>query len=151
VAARCLIDRSEVYLLAWSSSGPAAYAIALRDKPGIAGAFIAMSVFNEREHSKPITPPSVGFYLLQSPEDKVTPFRYAEAARTYLASIGAKVELAQYAGGHGWHGKRFEILSEGVNWLVSSAQSDGKGVRTLFEKRVLTPFPFTDLSVVWLR
>jgi hypothetical protein len=134
VAARCLIDRSEVYLLAWSSSGPAAYAIALRDKPGIAGAFIAMSVFNEREHSKPITPPSVGFYLLQSPEDKVTPFRYAEAARTYLASIGAKVELAQYAGGHGWHGKRLEILSEGVNWLVSSAQSDGKGVRTLFEK-----------------
>jgi predicted esterase len=124
VAARCLIDRSEIYLLAWSSSGPPAYAIALRDKPGIAGAFIAMSVFNEREYSKPNAPPVAGFYLLQSPEDKVTPFRHAETARTFLASLGAKVELTQYAGGHGWHGKRFEIVSEGVNWLVTSAQSE---------------------------
>jgi predicted esterase len=124
VATRCLIDHSEVYVLAWSSSGPLAYAIALRDKPRIAGAFIAMSVFNEREYSKPNAPPAVGFYLLQSPEDKVTPFKHAEAARDFLASVGAKVELTQYAGGHGWHGKPFEMLSEGVNWLVTSTKSE---------------------------
>lgn len=124
VAERCLIDHSEVYILAWSSSGPPAYAIALRDTPRIAGAFIAMSVFNEGEYSKSVATPAHGFYLLQSPEDKVTPFRHAEAARNFLASLGAKVELTQYAGGHGWHGKPFEMLSNGVKWLVSSTQSE---------------------------
>lgn len=119
VAARGLIDRSEVYVLAWSSSGPAAYAIALRDKPGIAGALIAMSVFNAGEYSKLNATPTPGFYLLQSPEDKVTPFGHAEAARTFLASLGSKVELTQYAGGHGWHGNPFEMLSTGVNWLIA--------------------------------
>lgn len=124
VAARCLIDHSEVYVLAWSSSGPSAYAIALRDKPRISGAFIAMSVFNAGEYSKPVTTPAHGFYLLQSPEDKVTPFKHAEAARNFLASLGAKVKLTQYAGGHGWHGKPFEMLSEGVNWLVTSTKAE---------------------------
>lgn len=124
VATRCLIDHSEVYVLAWSSSGPAAYSIALRDNPRIAGAFIAMSVFNADEYSKPASTPAHGFYLLQSPEDKITPFKHAEAARDFLASLGAKVELTQYAGGHGWHGKPFEMLSEGVNWLVTSTKAE---------------------------
>lgn len=124
VAARCLVDRGEVYLLAWSSSGPPAYAIALRDKPGIAGALIAMSVFNAGEHSKLNTTPTTRFYLLQSPDDKVTPFKHAEAARSFLASLGAKVELTQYAGGHGWHSNPFKLLSEGVKWLSTSAPSE---------------------------
>lgn len=124
VAARCVIDPNEVYVLAWSSSGPPAYAIALRDKPRIAGSFIAMSVFNAGEYSKPVTTPAHGFYLLQSPEDKVTRFKHAEAAREFLASLGAKVELKQYAGGHGWHGRPFEMLSEGVKWLVTSTKSE---------------------------
>ena len=124
MAARCLIDHSEVYVLAWSSSGPAAYSIALRDNPRIAGAFIAMSVFNTGEYSKPVSTPAHGFYLLQSPEDKIAPFKHAEAARDFLASLGAKVELTQYAGGHGWHGKPFEMLSEGVNWLVTSTKAE---------------------------
>ena len=124
VAARGPIDRSEVYVLAWSSSGPPAYAIALRDKSQIAGAFIAMSVFNASRYSKPVATPTHGFYLLQSPEDKVTPFKHAEAARDFLTSHGAKVKLTQYAGSHGWHGKPFEMLSEGVNWLVSSITAE---------------------------
>lgn len=124
VAARCLIDPSEVYVLAWSSSGPAAYSIAFSENPRIAGAFIAMSVFHSGEYSKTVTTPTHGFYLLQSPEDKVTLFKHAEGARDFLVSIGANVKLTEYAGGHGWHGKPFEMLSEGINWLVRSTKSE---------------------------
>ncbi len=122
VASHGAIDRREVYVLAWSSGGPAAYAIALGENPKIAGAFIAMSIFRAGDYSQPKTAPMPAFYLLQSPDDKITAFRHAQGARDWLSTAGARVRLEPYAGGHGWRGNPFQMISDGVNWLVQSTK-----------------------------
>jgi hypothetical protein len=57
------------------------------------------------------------FYLLQSPADQVTKYIFATNAKRQLSAAGAKVELKDYAGGHGWHGDIFGNIREGIGWL----------------------------------
>jgi RNA polymerase sigma factor (sigma-70 family) len=117
VKARVKVDPKRVYLLGWSSGGPPSYASAARKESPVTGAFIAMSVF------KPGQLPALGnvkgkaFYLLQSPDDRVTPLRFAEAAEKALDGAGARVHLERYAGGHGWQGNVWKMLGDGIKWL----------------------------------
>jgi predicted esterase len=60
------------------------------------------------------------FYILHSRDDQVCPFRMAEQARDVLTRAGAKVEFAEYDGGHGWHGDIFGNIRAGVDWLEKS-------------------------------
>lgn len=111
------IDRNHVLALAWSSSGPAAYATMLKEASPLSGALIAMSVFKPQQ-----LPPLAGaaqkrVYFLHSPADTVTPFRMAQEAERQLASAGAAVKLAEYTGGHGWHGPVFDNIRAGIEWL----------------------------------
>jgi predicted esterase len=111
------LDRKRVFVLGWSSSGPAAYSALLQEKPAVAGAFVAMSVF------KPDTLPPLArakgrpVYLYHSPDDRVCPFRMAKQAEKDLAAAGAAVTLAEYDGGHGWRGGVFDAIRTGVEWL----------------------------------
>ena len=115
VARRHKIDASRVFTLSWSSSGPAAYAIALGGGQ-VRGSFIAMSVF--RPAGLPLdAAKDHAFYLYHSPEDRVCPYRMAEQASSLLAKNGAKVELATYAGGHGWRGPIYNEIRAGLEWL----------------------------------
>jgi RNA polymerase sigma factor (sigma-70 family) len=116
------IDRKKVFTLSWSSSGPAAYATALRNPHSVAGSFIAMSVFNPR-----FLPPLEGgkghsFYLLHSEQDRVCPYRMAEQAKQSLTEIGAKVRLETYEGGHGWRGDVFGNIHAGIGWLEKNGE-----------------------------
>ena len=120
VSERTVIDDYQVYAMGWSSSGPAVYAIAAgRDKP-LAGAFIAMSVF-KTDHLPEFQNRQTPFFLLQSPDDRVTPFRFAESAREFLSEHEVKVKLQKYAGGHGWRGNIYESLTSGIDWLTESS------------------------------
>ncbi len=116
------IDRKRVFVLGWSSGGPAAYAAVLQEKPAAAGTFVAMSVF------KPETLPPLArakgraFYLYHSPDDRVCPFRMAKQAEKDLAAAGAAVTLAEYAGGHGWRGGLYDAIRTGVEWLEQQAK-----------------------------
>lgn len=106
-----------LFSLSWSSSGPAAYATSMSKKKRLTGSLIAMSVF------KPDFLPGLGeakghgYYLLHSKEDKVCAFRFAEQAQDALKKADAKVELATYDGGHGWHGDVFGNIRSGIEWL----------------------------------
>jgi RNA polymerase sigma factor (sigma-70 family) len=122
VAKKHKIDRARVFSLSWSSSGPAAYATSLRNKHGVKGSFIAMSVFNPK-----FLPPLKGakghaYYLYHSPEDRVCPYRMAEQAKTGLADNGAKVRLETYEGGHGWRGNVYDDIRRGVEWLEKNRE-----------------------------
>ncbi len=57
------------------------------------------------------------YYLYHSPDDSVCPFRMAEAAQKALEENGAKVKLATYEGGHGWKGRVYVDIREGIQWL----------------------------------
>jgi len=55
--------------------------------------------------------------LLQSPQDQVTKYFFARAAKTQLERNGATVKLVDYEGGHGWQGDVFGNIRGGVEWL----------------------------------
>ena len=117
VRAKAKVDSRRIFLLGWSSGGPPCYAAALRKETPVTGAFIAMSVF--REQLVPAIENSKGraFYLLQSPDDRVTPFRFAVDAEKTLHAAGARVRLQRYDGGHGWQGNVWQMIGDGIQWL----------------------------------
>lgn len=119
VKRRRKIDPDRVLLLVWSSSGPPAYELALQKKTPFSGFYVAMSVFKPKpsalRHAK-----GRRFVLDQSPEDRVTPMRFATAAKDALSEAGATVWLRSYPGGHGWHDSPFVRLRSGLRWLVSA-------------------------------
>jgi predicted esterase len=120
VAKKHKLDRTRVFTLSWSSSGPAAYAASLQHKPSVKGSFIAMSVFNP-EFLPPLKEAKDHvYYLYHSQQDRVCPYRMAEQAKNSLAENGAKVHLETYEGGHGWRGNVYRDISNGVEWLEKS-------------------------------
>ena len=114
-AARHKIDPKHVYTLAWSSGGPAAYAVSLTN-PKVKGSFIAMSVF------KPELLPALekakghAYYLYHSPQDRTCPFAMAERAAKDLEKAGAKTTLTRYDGGHGWVAGLSDHIRQGLEW-----------------------------------
>ena len=118
------IDKRHIFMLAWSSSGPATYAFVLQQNTRMTGAFVAMSVF------KPETLPPIenanglAFYILHSPQDFI-PIKYAEAARDQLRAAGATTKLATYEGGHGWRGGVYQKLRDGMHWLEQQVAIKG--------------------------
>ena len=114
------IDPERIYTLSWSSSGPAAYAISLREKTPVRGSFIAMSVFHPNELGSLKSAAGRAYYLLHSPEDKTCPFRDSEEALKALEKAGAKATLEKYEGGHGWNGPVFPMIKKGLAWLDES-------------------------------
>ena len=119
VKTKTRIDPRRVFLLGWSSSGPACYATMLEKDSPVAGAFIAMSVFHPEQLPALAGGKGKPFYLLQSPGDRVTPIGFAEDAQAKLSAAGSQVRLDRYAGGHGWHGDIFMTLRTGIEWLDS--------------------------------
>ncbi len=111
------VDASRVFTLSWSSSGPAAYAIALREKTPVTGSFVAMSVFFPGNLPPLKNAKGRAFFIDHSPEDKVCRFALAERARDDLKRNGAAVEFSTYEGGHGWHGDVFGRMRKGFDWL----------------------------------
>jgi predicted esterase len=116
VAAKHKLDRKRIYTLAWSSSGPAAYAISLSSKK-VVGSFIAMSVFNPKTLPPLEAATGHAYFLYHSPDDRVCPYRMAKEAEKMLREKGAKVQLTDYSGGHGWRGGLYEQIRGGIDWL----------------------------------
>jgi predicted esterase len=108
--------------LSWSSGGPAAYAISLTPATRVTGSFIAMSI--SRSEQSPVLSNAKGkaYYLLQSPDDKVTRFEHALKAEAVLTNAEAKVRLQAYAGGHGWRGNVYENIRAGITWLEQATK-----------------------------
>lgn len=120
------IDPSKIFLLAWSSGGLAAYVSTLTNSK-VRGAVIAASIFKP-EFFPPLTgAKGRSYYLLQSPEDSITPFVMAERARRELTAAGARVLLKTYPGGHqgAWTGEAFAGVYEAIHWLAEPSAAVG--------------------------
>ena len=120
VGAKHKVDGQRVFTLSWSSGGPAAYAASMMKDTPIKGSFVAMSVFPLAQ-LKPLTAAKgQKYYLLQSKDDKVTPYFHTRAAKTQLTAAGAVVEVSDYDGGHGWHGDVWGNIAAGIEWLQTT-------------------------------
>lgn len=117
VSGKQKIDSRRIYLLAWSSGGPAAYATLLQKETDIDGALIAMSVFKPDQLPDPANAKQRSVYLLHSPDDKVCPYYMAEAARDTFKKTNVRTTLVDYPGGHGWKGNVYGNIRQGINWL----------------------------------
>jgi|GEM_PF-832243 len=115
IKSRVKIDDAHVYDLAWSSGGPAAYAISLSGGP-VKGSFIAMSVYKPSDLGPPSGARGHAYYLLHSPEDFIK-MSMPQAALKDMQAAGARAVLKTYEGGHGWHGDIFGQIRDGVDWL----------------------------------
>jgi poly(3-hydroxybutyrate) depolymerase len=127
VSAKHKIDRERIYMLAWSSGGPAAYAIALHKHSPIAGSMIAMSVFKPQELPALENAAKRSFYVLHSPQDQVCPHFMAQEARARLEKAGGRAALVDYDGGHGWHGDIFGSIRTGIDWLEQGTELEVAG------------------------
>jgi predicted esterase len=120
VAVKHKLDPKRIFTLSWSSSGPAAYAISLSSKK-VVGSFIAMSVFDPKTLPPLDAAKGHAYFLYHSPDDRVCPYRMAKEAEKTLKERGAKVQLTDYAGGHGWRGGLYEQIRGGIDWLEKNA------------------------------
>ena len=118
IKAKHKINDAEVFTLSWSSGGPAAYAASMIKDTPIRGSLVAMSVFFPGQVNLP-NAKGQKYFLLQSPDDKVTKYVHASNAKQALEKAGATVMLNDYAGGHGWHGDVFGNIREGIEWLAN--------------------------------
>ena len=116
VSARHKLDKSRIFTLSWSSSGPASYALSLTSKK-VTGSLVAMSVFNPKHLPDLKKAKGRAFYLYHSKADRVCPYRMAEQAEKELKKAGAEVTLVEYDGGHGWRGNVFGDIRDGIMWL----------------------------------
>lgn len=122
VARRYPLDKRYVFTLSWSSSGPAAYALALKKETPIKGSYVAMSVYRPQWHPPVASAKDRLFLLNHSPEDRVCKFHHAEQAKRELSEAGAIVRLVTYQGGHGWRGPIYERVRDGLSWLVRQVE-----------------------------
>src|SRR5262249_2899933 len=78
------IDPARPYQLAWSSGGPAAYAISLEDKRPVTGSYVAMSVFHPGELGSLKNAKGQAYFLDHSPDDTTCRFEDALDAKEKL-------------------------------------------------------------------
>lgn len=111
------IDAKYVFMLGWSSSGPACYATMFTKDTPVKGAFVAMSVFFEKNLPPIGTAKGRPFYLYHSKGDQICKYELAEQARAALDKAKAKVEFVTYEGEHGWPPTVYADLKKGIAWL----------------------------------
>ena len=126
VGKKTKLDSKRIYVLAWSSGGPAAYATLLQKDTSLTGAVLAMSVFKPNQLPKLENGQGRSFYILHSPNDRVCPFSMAKNASKMLSDVDVRNTLIEYRGGHGWNGDIFGNIEKGVVWLEESKEADVK-------------------------
>jgi hypothetical protein len=105
-------------IVGWSSSGPAVYPLLFTKDSPFSRGYVAMSVWPQKP-GKLDAVKGRRFFLDQSPEDQVTPFRSVREAYAALTKAGAVVRVSVYEGGHGWQDEPIPRIREGLRWLLS--------------------------------
>ncbi|MCZ6837514.1 MAG: hypothetical protein O7G85_17190, partial [Planctomycetota bacterium] len=116
------IDPNRIWVMGWSSGGPAAYELVLMPDSPFSGALVAMSIFMPNLLSPLNGAKDKSFYVLHSPQDFIA-MRFPEAASSQLHEAGARTTLVEYEGGHGWHGDVATKIRAAITWLETPDQA----------------------------
>ena len=111
------IDPKKVYTLSWSSSGPAAYAIALREKTPVRGSFIAMSVYNKGSPAADRRGEGAPVLFAAFARRRRVQVLVRRGCQERLGGRGGEGRAREIRRGHGWHGPVFPMIKKGIEWL----------------------------------
>ncbi len=117
------INPQRIFMMGWSSSGPAGYAISLQKDSPVVGSYIIMSAFKPEKLGPLTEAHGCAYFIEHSPQDKVCPFAMAQEAVRQLTAAGAKVKFNQYVGGHAWRGDVYPRIGAAIQWLEKNAQA----------------------------
>ena len=117
VKSKVTVDPKNIMTLSWSSSGHAAYAIAMQPDSPVTGSYIAMSVFRANEYDATHVK-GRRLVIDHSPDDQVCPYDHSVTAERTLTAAGAEIKRLTYEGGHGWRGDVYGRIREGLEWLT---------------------------------
>lgn len=117
VQSKTKVDSNRIYLLGWSSGGPAVYASLQKKNCPATGGIAAMSVYKPKFLPPADNAKGRSVYILHSPDDRTCPYWMAKNAVESLTKASARVTLVDYEGGHGWHGDVFGNIRSGIDWL----------------------------------
>jgi len=123
------LDPKRVFVLCWSSSGPAAYSLSLTRNSSPTGYLMAMSVFKKQRLPSLRAAKGKAYFIYHSEQDKTCPYRMAKDAQEALSKKGAKVEFLDYQGGHGWRGPLYRDIGKGLKWLEKNHSQPPKKKR----------------------
>lgn len=126
VAKKTKIDPKRVYLLGWSSGGPAVYASLLKRSSPATGGIAAMSVYKPDQLPKPTGAKGRSVYILHSPDDRVCPYWMAKKGHEELMNAEVRTKMVDYEGGHGWRGDVFGNIQKGTKWLEDAPAASDK-------------------------
>lgn len=124
VATTHSLDTQQIFCMGWSSSGPAVYALALRNKPVVNGNYVAMSVFKPQQLPALANAKERSIYIEHSQQDRVCPFWMAQQGYQQLKREGARTTLVTYEGGHGWRGDVYGRIRRALQWLQTPPVGD---------------------------
>ena len=122
VGRRHHVDRRFVFTLAWNSSVPAAYAIALQSSTAVTGSYISMIVFPTEWPGSLAEAKGRPFLLAHALQDGHGRFTWSEQAMQQLTGAGAIVKSTDRDSTNARHGLDYDQVSEGLKWLVSQAR-----------------------------
>jgi predicted alpha/beta hydrolase family esterase len=105
----------EVYLVGFSSSGPAVYSL-LSSGKFVSGAVVAGSVFDSSRVFDGLPLKDRRLFVYHSPFDSIVDIKNAYAAREYFRSVGVSVFLREHIYGHSGV-DNYSALVEGMSWL----------------------------------
>ncbi len=128
VAQRVKVNPGRIYMMAWSSSGPAAYAVSLQKYKSVTGFFIAMSVFRPAQLPPLKEAKGEAYVIYHSRDDNVCPYRMAKDAEKMLKEAGSEVLFITYAGRHGWGGDTYGNMRRGLSFLEKNHARPSKKV-----------------------
>lgn len=111
------IDPKRVLCMGWSSSGPAVYSLALREKSVVSGSYVSMSVYKPQQLPPLTNAKGRSIYIEHSPDDRVCPYLMAQRGHEELKREGARTTLVNYEGGHGWRGNVYLKMKDAFKWL----------------------------------
>lgn len=111
------IDAKRIFVVGWSSGGPASYDALLTSK-AVRGVVVAASVFRSTHFPSLQAAAGRGVYIIHSREDSLAAYSMAEEALDRFLAVGARAALSTYSGPHGaWIGTAFAPVREGIRWL----------------------------------
>jgi predicted esterase len=113
------LDKSHIFTLGWSSSGPALYSASTRVSE-VTGSIIAMSRFFPATSVEKDKAKGKNYFLYHSRKDQICPFADAEQAVKTLTELEANVKLVEYDGAHGWEPgePHWETIKGAIAWLI---------------------------------